>query len=63
MSKFIVTPTAAIQFPDSGWTLTLQKQDDEIIISLHWLDKAIPTHQVACELKEFKMMIDAAGLV
>ena len=63
MNKFSVTPVASIQFPDSGWTLTLQRQDDEVVISLHWRDKAIPTHQVACEIKEFKLMVDAAGLI
>ena len=63
MNKFIVASTAAIQFPDTGWTLTLQKCEDKIIMSLHWRDKAIPTHQVACEVKEFKLMLDAVGLL
>jgi hypothetical protein len=63
MTKFQVTPVAAIQFPDSGWTLTIQRQDSDVVISLHWREKAVPTHQVACTIEEFKMMIDAAGLV
>lgn len=63
MSFGITTPSAKIQFPDSSWTLSLQKQNDEIVISLHWRDKIIPTHQVACTIEEFKIMIDVAGLV
>lgn len=59
----ISNPVAAIQFPDSGWTLSIHKENDDVVISLHWRDKATPTHQVACSIEEFKLMIDVAGLV
>ena len=60
-----MTATASIDFPDSNWRLELVRDhhNSDVVISLYWGDKAAPTHQVACSVEEFKLMIDAAGLV
>lgn len=62
---FTVTPTAQIDFPDSSWSLSIVRDHGraEVVFSLHWNGKPVPSHQVACSVAEFKMMIDAAGLV
>ena len=53
---------AAIDFPDSGWSVSFQKQENEIAVSLHWNGKLIPTHQVKCDIEDFKNMLDKVGV-
>ena len=49
MSKINKYITHTMEFPDSGWTLSFINNGDKVLISLHWRDKVIPTHQLECE--------------
>lgn len=61
MSKFFTSKHASIDFPDSGWSLQVQMSSGDIVISLYWRDKAIPTHQVCCKAEDFKNMLKDIG--
>jgi len=56
-NKIKMLAYAAVDFPDSNWSLSLQPQGNEMVISLHWNGKAVPTHQARTSLEDFKIML------
>lgn len=58
MSKIGKYVTNTIEFPDSGWTLSIVINENKAILSLHWRNKVIPTHQVECDKIDIKQIFE-----
>lgn len=59
----IRNPVADIDFPDSGWTLSITKNGNAIVMSLHWRYKSIPTHQTVVSIDNFKNVLKTLDIL
>lgn len=51
-----------LEFPDSGWSLSVVNSNSRVVLSLHWRDKMDATHQMILPLSEFKNILKKADI-
>ena len=51
-----------LKFDDSSWSLSIVKDNNDVVLSLHWADKLNPTHQIRLAQKDFIEIIKTAKI-